>query len=539
MAIVIKPITVEVSKPNLFQAIAAKQDDSNSRFLKVTFVNEGETIPVLTTSKVTINAKRSDGQANSFFGEVNDDGTATVPLHSWMLELPGIVNCDTSILDSEDRKLTSTTFNLLVEEAAFSDGDISNDPQTDVLNELLDRVEGLDGGTSPLFAPVVRNEASGKSIKLTDISPIEHPLGLKVGGITQKCEDLTELSNVKSWGISTTFSDDGKINLTATEGYTTAYAVVSNISLKANTSYCFAITQAVNIKWAFVWKEATYDSVLGEIQPDSYKVYTPTENIDVDVAIYLLDNSPAGTVGSCYLKINEGTEYFEGLRSSPVTEVERWGENVATAQEVYNGASAVFAETGTYDALTIPETVQALEGYGDGINETSYNYVDFEKKQFVKRCKRLVFNGTEEWLAGGINNQYYVKSAQLGVKPNSVAMCNLYQFDKSETPINTFFVGSAGIAFNTTFETTEEWKAYLAELYSTGTPLTVLYELETPEVTDISNLLTDVGTLSSISPETNLYTDNANGYLNVAYNADTKKYIDNKFAELQALILNA
>ena len=35
--------------------------------------------------------------------------------------------------------------------------------------------------------------------------------------------------------------------------------------------------------------------------------------------------------------------------------------------------------------LTIPEALKNLDGYGWGVNESVYNYVDFEKKQFVKR----------------------------------------------------------------------------------------------------------------------------------------------------------
>ena len=143
MAIVIKPITVEVSKPNVFQAIAAKQYDSNSRFLQVTFVNEGEKIPVLPTSKVTINAKRNDGMSDSFFGEVNDDGTATVPVHSWILELAGYVDCDVTIIDSEGRTLTCTKFSLLVEEASNDSDDVSGEEQQNVLSELLKTIETL------------------------------------------------------------------------------------------------------------------------------------------------------------------------------------------------------------------------------------------------------------------------------------------------------------------------------------------------------------------------------------------------------------
>ena len=122
MAQVIKDITLEVSKPNVFQALVAKQCDSNSRFLNVTLVNEGKKISIDETSIVAINTCRNNGDSNSFSGEVNEDGTALLPIHAWVLELPGLVKCDVSVMDSEDHKLTSTTFYINVEEAANEEG---------------------------------------------------------------------------------------------------------------------------------------------------------------------------------------------------------------------------------------------------------------------------------------------------------------------------------------------------------------------------------------------------------------------------------
>ena len=139
---IVKEISVEVSKPNLFQAIVAKQSDSNSRFLKVTLLDDGEKINVESHHTVAINAERNDGQSYSFPGEPNGDGTVTVPLHSWMLELDGSVNCDISVINKENGiKLTSTNFVLMVEKAANSDGDISADPQASILISLLESTE--------------------------------------------------------------------------------------------------------------------------------------------------------------------------------------------------------------------------------------------------------------------------------------------------------------------------------------------------------------------------------------------------------------
>jgi hypothetical protein len=140
---IIKEINVEVTKPNIFQALVAKQYDMNTRFLKVTLMDCGNRIdvPYIETAKVVINAERKDGQSKGFEGTINEDGTVTVPLHSWMLELDGTVICDISVIDTatdDNKKLTTTSFTLIVEKAAFGGEDITNDPQFDVLVSLME-----------------------------------------------------------------------------------------------------------------------------------------------------------------------------------------------------------------------------------------------------------------------------------------------------------------------------------------------------------------------------------------------------------------
>lgn len=149
---IIKELNIEVSKPNVFQAVVAKQYDMNTRFIKATFVDNGKKIYIdpNATVSVVINAYRPDGKSKGFKGEVNaDDGTVTVPLHSWMLEQVGTVVCDISVIDVEsgdNKKLTTTSFNLIVERAAYGGEDITSDPQYDILVELASMA--ANGGTS-------------------------------------------------------------------------------------------------------------------------------------------------------------------------------------------------------------------------------------------------------------------------------------------------------------------------------------------------------------------------------------------------------
>ena len=161
MAQIITKISLEVSKPNLIQAIVAKQYDSNSRFLKVALLHNGEKIEVPVSSTVTINALRKDGGKKSFKGAVNDDNTVTVPLTYWMLELDGTVNCDISVID-EDKRLTTTSFTLEVQRAANGGDEISTDENYDVLVKLIEDVKKVTPDQT--YSPESTNAQSGVAV---------------------------------------------------------------------------------------------------------------------------------------------------------------------------------------------------------------------------------------------------------------------------------------------------------------------------------------------------------------------------------------
>lgn len=140
MAQISKEITLDVAKKNLFQAIVAKQNDSNSRFLKCTLCNEGVRINVPSSATAIINAERADNTSAAYMGTVNDDGTVTVPLTEWMLALDDIVRCSVSIIDTDEQKLSSTSFYIEVESCEYSDEDISQDENYDILINLISEV---------------------------------------------------------------------------------------------------------------------------------------------------------------------------------------------------------------------------------------------------------------------------------------------------------------------------------------------------------------------------------------------------------------
>jgi hypothetical protein len=146
------------------------------------------------------------------------------------------------------------------------------------------------------------------------------------------------------------------------------------------------------------------------------------------------------------------------------------------------------------NTLPIPAEVQALDGYGWGVNADCYNYIDWEKKQFIKRVDRVDM-GTLEW--SGTVSGLYRKKALENMKyktgtPN--LLCADYKTTvtaSSEGWINTkpdktigFRTDSYIMVKDSAYADTETFKAAMSGVM-------LYYELAEPVITDISDLLPD------------------------------------------------
>ena len=139
---IIKEVTVDVAKLNYFNAIVAKQYDRETRFLKVRLANNEEPLNVDASSSAVINARRPDKAGKSFMGTVNADGTVMLPITYWMVELDGTVQCDISIVNGT-KTLTSTLFEIKVEQAANGNDEISGDDNYGILVDLIQEVNAI------------------------------------------------------------------------------------------------------------------------------------------------------------------------------------------------------------------------------------------------------------------------------------------------------------------------------------------------------------------------------------------------------------
>lgn len=105
---------LDVADRDAVQSIVARQGDSATRFVRLRLASFGEPMRVEESASVVLNVKKASGELRAFDGEVNSDGTLTLPINAWMLQSIGVLQCDASIIDIAGGRLTTPSFEIEV-----------------------------------------------------------------------------------------------------------------------------------------------------------------------------------------------------------------------------------------------------------------------------------------------------------------------------------------------------------------------------------------------------------------------------------------
>jgi hypothetical protein len=138
---VVREVVADVTIRSTSKLVVAKQNDTGSRFLNVRIKDGGKSLDMPSNSTVLLNVQRPDSSVGTFYGSVNDSGTVKVELNAWILEQPGTISCDISVVDENSVKLTTMTFYVEVEPAVCSDDDIEEPEEYSVIVDLLRRTD--------------------------------------------------------------------------------------------------------------------------------------------------------------------------------------------------------------------------------------------------------------------------------------------------------------------------------------------------------------------------------------------------------------
>ena len=138
---VTREVVTDVVTRSTSKLVTAKQNDDGSRFLNVRIQNGGKNVDIDSTATVLLNVKRPDDSTGTLYGSVNEDGSVRVELNAWVLEHPGSISCDISIISKESAKLTTMTFYIEIEPAVCCDEDIVDADEYSVLIDLINQTQ--------------------------------------------------------------------------------------------------------------------------------------------------------------------------------------------------------------------------------------------------------------------------------------------------------------------------------------------------------------------------------------------------------------
>lgn len=309
-------------------------------------------------------------------------------------------------------------------------------------------------------------------------------------------------------GVTFTVSDDGSIKISGTASATT-FLNIGNIKLIANQIYVLSggINSNVSIKWNY---KGWTDSGAGS-------QYRPTEDVTELIV----------------LRIGSGTTVNE---------------------TIYPMVRLLGLSDATYEPYDKPQTLAISTSNGlpgipvtSGGNYTDQNgqqwicdEIDFERGVYVQGLATRIFNGSEDgWmLVSAANNAAVIKCSELAGGWSAVyAKSSHFEYSHSKAYKNEsgyFAIDEKGMCyFGTGIQALSEFKAWV-----TGNPFTVICRLAVPIETPLSpEEIAAYKALHSNKPNTTILNDGGAG-MSVSYVTDTKAYIDNKFAALQAAILS-
>ena len=195
-------------------------------------------------------------------------------------------------------------------------------------------------------------------------------------------------------------------------------------------------------------------------------------------------------------------------------------------------------------SLTIPYTLCGIP-VSSGGNYTDDNgqewlcdEVDMERGVYVQRIVKRIYNGQGEgrFKFESSEGLYALSPVSYG-QMNYKSICNMFKMATSYTTLTTMSecagLSKTRLMIKTdSFANAEELNAFLSE-----NNMTVYFALETPIETPLTaEQIAAYKALHSNYPTTTILTNNGAGMM-VKYGADTKLYIDNKFAELAAQLV--
>lgn len=254
-----------------------------------------------------------------------------------------------------------------------------------------------------------------------------------------------------------TFTDNGDGSITV-NGTATANAVFflannSNLTIKPNTTYTLSGFDELNVSQA--------DLRVSDSLTTAYMVHR-----DNTSAVFQYSNTDKVYI---QILIRNGT-VCDNLKFKPQLEL----GSTATEYEPYHEANTTH--------IYLDEPLRKIGDYSD--------YIDFKNQKVVRNIKEVTFDGTENWDYRDTDNIIYLSINNVA----SSVYCYSTHFlsEALKDTVSPYFRPVTGIlrlyqqSNNIFYSSADEFKAFLENQNTAGTPLIVDYILSTPVEENVS-----------------------------------------------------
>lgn len=309
---------------------------------------------------------------------------------------------------------------------------------------------------------------------------------------------------------------------------------IDDMNLKLNKKYVIQFKCNVDYSNSTVFVE---NSITGESLQISKLLYDNINKInycviEITEAIKALINK-----NNCYIIIFNATGMDVNTYSE---EMIFEGENKATDYEAHQE-----------QAIKMPTQQEMLKG----------DYFDWVNEKEVHKWPKLIFDGTENWLqSGNIYPTFYISpdeiASKFGIPTGLKALCNYFTQKSNIWGIDQIGFDTANLrpdhvdfrfclGSNSTITTLEAWKNKLVEMYNSGNPLVLYFQIFTQDELDFTDEQKAVAkkikeTLHTYKNITHIYsTDETSPVLNVEYAKDLNTQnnnLQNQIDEIKQLI---
>ena len=445
--------------------------------------------------------------------------------------------------NTKERLLNSVTFDDIDQTytptSSNAQSGIATAKAVGVANDYTDKaIKSLKTYANNTFAPAIKNTVSGGVLAVQDVSPVEHDLDVSV-----RSKNLipypyyTTATTTEHKGITFTNNGDGSITASGTAtSNTTFYLTKPTYDNADNIGYLFedgetyTINGNTNDSYAVILHGTNIETGGNIYYGGSFK-HTFTVNKSkyaynhIRIQVYKGVTVSEKTIYPMIEKGSTSTDYTSYISDFSGVTVTRCGKNFADMQKFLDRGYELLEDGGYYKSTTNA----AFTLWNNTTGYTGNIYVSGSFK-----WSSIKADGTASTYIGSVFLITYTDGSRWYIQPwSAYDTWNILQ----KTEVNQRFAAD-GVYVKSIEHAygTEATPSYVKDLMITLSEDSEFEEYKGEAYTPTEDGI--VEGVKSISPNMTVTTDTEGVVIDMTYNADTKMYIDNKFAELQAAIVN-